>query len=172
MAKNRALFLDRDGVICKALSGYLTKWEEFELLPGIKELIDHAREKEYIVVVVTNQPQVAKGILKEGDLIEIHSKMQVLLDNKIHRIYYCPHTDADNCDCRKPKAGMLRHAAQDFDIDYAKSVMVGDSDKDVLAGQAVGCKTIFVKNEFKTQYLANCSPDRIVENPKEVIPFI
>ena len=178
MPKNKALFLDRDGVICKILNpndgkhGYLIKPEEFELLPGIQELIDSAKEKGYIIVTVSNQPQVAKGLLTEEELFKIHAKMQSLLGNKIDKICYCPHRDEDNCDCRKPKAGMLNRAAEELNIDCTKSVMVGDGDKDIIAGQTVGCKTIFIKNKFKGQYLANCSPDHIVTHLSEVFSFI
>ncbi|MDO8557224.1 MAG: HAD family hydrolase [Candidatus Jorgensenbacteria bacterium] len=178
ISKNKALFLDRDGVVCEALNpndgknGYLIKPEECELLPGIKELVTSAKEKGYVVVVVSNQPQIAKGLLKEGELARVHLKIQNLLDNKIDKIYHCPHKDEDNCDCRKPKAGMLKRAAEELNIDCTKSVMVGDGDKDIFAGQAVGCKTIFIKNKFKEQYLANCSPDYTVTRLSEVIPLI
>ena len=175
--KNKALFLDRDGVVCKILDpakngGYLTHWEEFELVPGIKELIKSARAKGYKIFIVSNQPQIAKNLISEEGLAEIHSKMQVLLDNEIDRIYYCPHVNEDGCDCRKPKPGMLFEAAKDFNVDLASSIMVGDADKDILAGQSAGCKTVFVKNEFKKQYLANCSPDFSVEDLKEIVRFI
>lgn len=176
--KNKALFLDRDGVICKILDpndgkgGYLIKAEEFELLPGIQKLIDNAREKGYVIIAVSNQPQIARGFLEEDGLAKIHLKMQSLLGNKIDKVYYCPHKNEDNCDCRKPKPGMFFKSQEDFDIDLADSIMVGDSDKDILAGRAAGCRTIFIKNEFKTQYLANCSPDYIVGSLEEIIPLL
>ncbi|MEK7464443.1 MAG: HAD family hydrolase [Patescibacteria group bacterium] len=172
MEKRKALFLDRDGVICAELGRYRLLKDGFELMPGIKSVIHAAKEHGYKVVVVTNQPQISKGLLSEVELHKLHNEMERLLDHELDAVYHCPHVDADNCDCRKPKAGMFRQAAQDLNIDCTQSILVGDGDKDVLAGQAVGCKTIFVKNEFKAKYLANCSPDHIVQSPEEVLDLI
>lgn len=172
MAQHKGLFLDRDGVICPELGRYRLYKDGFQLLPGITDAVVAAKKKGYLVVIVTNQPQISKGLLSVAELAELHAKMKDLLGLELDAVHYCPHTDADNCDCRKPRAGMLRRAAQDLDIDCTKSIMVGDSDKDVLAGQTMGCKTVFVKNEFKAQYLANCSPDWVIENPEEIISLI
>lgn len=172
MPKNKALFLDRDGVICKAFNGYLTRWEEFELLPGIERLIEHAKKKGYLVVVVTNQPHIARGLLTEYELANIHARMQTALHHEIDAVYHCPHVSEDECDCRKPKPGMLMRAARDFDIDCTQSIMVGDRDRDVLAGSAVGCRTFFIKNEFNETCLASCSPDGVVINLEEIVASI
>ena len=166
---SRALFLDRDGVICESIGDYLTRWEEFKLLPGIRELISAAKIKNHLVIAVTNQPQVAKKLLPEKDLIVIHKKMQDLLNNALDKIYYCPHIDADNCDCRKPKAGMLFQAQKELEIDLKSSTMVGDGDKDILAGERAGCRTIFIRNKFKKHLLNNCRPDLVVDNLIEAI---
>jgi len=168
----KALFLDRDGVICKALGRYLVGWEEFELAEGIQDLICHAHEKGYVVAVVTNQPQIAKGFLTQEGLHDIHAKMREILGSKIHAIYYCPHRDEDACACRKPKPGMLLQAAQDLDIDLTKSLMVGDSNVDVNAGKTAGCKTVFVKNELNGPRLLLCSPDMVVKDVRELLTLI
>lgn len=170
--KNKALFLDRDGVICPELGRYRLASDGFQLLPGIKDVVRAAKEKGYLVVVVTNQPQIAKGLLSEAELHELHNEMERLLGNTLDGIYHCPHVDADRCDCRKPKAGMLVRAAEELDIDCARSMLIGDGDKDIFAGQAVGCKTIFVKNIFKEQYLANCMPNHAVVNLLEIVPLL
>lgn len=170
--KNKALFLDRDGVICPELGRYRLASDGFQLLPGIKNVVRTAKEKGYLVVVVTNQPQIAKGLLSEAELQKLHSDMECLLGYTLDGIYHCPHTDADSCTCRKPKAGMLLRAAEALGIDCTRSLLIGDGDKDILAGQAVGCKTIFVKNVFKEQYLASCTPDHVVPNLLEVISLI
>lgn len=168
----KALFLDRDGVLCPELGRYRLAADGFELLPGASELVRAGKEKGYAVVVVTNQPQVGKGMLSEAELAGFHKTMVELLGAEPDAIYYCPHVDADDCDCRKPKPGMLVRAANEFGIDYAQSIMVGDGDKDILAGQAVGCRTIFIKNEWKTKYLKNCSPDHVVEGPGDIVALI
>lgn len=170
--KNKALFLDRDGVICPELGRYRLASDGFQLLPGIKDVVRAAKERGYLVVVVTNQPQIAKGLLSEAELQKLHSDMERLLGYALDGIYHCPHTDADSCTCRKPKAGMLVRAAEELDIDCARSILIGDGDKDILAGQAVGCKTIFVKNKFKEQYLANCTSDYAVRDLSEIISLL
>lgn len=172
MQKNKALFLDRDGVVCAELGRYRLAKDGFQLLFGIKDVVRAAKKKGYKVIVVSNQPQISKGLLSETELCELHNEMERLLDDMIDAIYYCPHTDEDNCECRKPKTGMFKRAAEDLNIDCTQSVVIGDSDKDIIAGQAVGCRTIFIKNDFKGKYLTNCSPDHIVENLSEIIPLI
>lgn len=167
--KNKALFLDRDGVICEAMprGEYITRWEQFTFMPGIAELILDAKKKGYVVFVVTNQSQVRRGLMREEDLRDIHSRMQRMLPG-IDHVYYCHHIDEDNCECRKPKPGLLLHAQKEFAVDLENSIMVGDSDRDILAGQAVGCKAVFVKNTFNTHELARCVPDTVVGEISEV----
>ncbi|MBI4085306.1 MAG: HAD family hydrolase [Candidatus Liptonbacteria bacterium] len=174
MKNKRALFLDRDGVICEAMprGQYLTRLEEFKLLPGIIGLIDEAKNKGYFVIVITNQPQISRGMVSEAEVISINDKMNELLGMKLDAIYYCPHRNEDNCDCRKPKPGMFLKAAKDFDIDFSGSFFLGDSDKDVKPGKAIGCKTIFLKNEHNGEELKNCSPDFVIESLKEAEKII
>lgn len=169
---NRALFLDRDGILNRELGRYVVSVEDLNPVPGAFEMVVAAKEKGYKIIVLTNQPQVGSGLLDVEELDKIHALIQERLGGLVDKFYYCPHTDQDGCDCRKPKAGMLRRAIKEFNIDGAESIFVGDSDKDILAGQAIGCKTIFVKNEFNSQHLEKCSPDDVVESPGEVIRFI
>ena len=170
----RALFLDRDGVILEAppRGEYLIDWSECRLVDGIGSLVTTARASGYLVVVVTNQSQVARGMLSEAELRSMHEQMTRALDGQVDAIYYCPHKDEDRCECRKPKAGMLLRGSRDLDIALDRSVMVGDSDRDVLAGSAAGCRTIFVRNAHNAAEAARCSPDATVTSLSEIVPLL
>ena len=157
--KQKAVFLDRDGTINKYV-GFLRKTEEFELLPDAAEAIKRINNSGYLAVVVTNQPVVARGEVTWNGLGEIHNKMETLLGQAgayLDAIYLCPHHPNKgyegevpelkiDCDCRKPKPGMLLKAAEDLNIDLSQSYMIGDSDSDVEAGNAAGCKSIKIED--------------------------
>lgn len=156
--KQKAIFLDRDGTINKYV-GFLRKEEDLELLPDAAEAISLINTSGYLAIVVTNQPVIARGEVTYAELENIHNKMEVLLGKKgayIDRIYFCPHhphkgyegevTELKfDCECRKPKPGMLLKAAKDLNIDLEKSYMIGDSDSDVKAGEAAGCRSIKIE---------------------------
>ena len=160
--KQKAIFLDRDGTINK-LKGFLTDINEFELIDGISEAIKLINNSEYLAIVVTNQPVIARGEVTLEELDEIHNKMETLLGLDgayINDIFYCPHHPDKgfegerieykiDCDCRKPKPGMLFKAAEKYNIDLSQSWMIGDSKNDILCGINGGCKTalIFSKEE-------------------------
>jgi D-glycero-D-manno-heptose 1,7-bisphosphate phosphatase len=142
----RAAFLDRDGVINqKAPEGqYVTRWEDFHLLPGVIEGIAQLNRAGLRVIVVTNQRCVAKGLLTETALKRLHRRMSDHLAQagaKIDAIYYCPHELEPSCDCRKPAPGMLLEAARSHGLDLAASWMIGDADSDLQAGKNAGCRT-------------------------------
>lgn len=153
----KAVFLDRDGTINRYV-GFLRKEEEFELLPGVAEAIGRINASGYLAVVVTNQPVIARGEVTVPELQNIHNKMETLLGYEgvyVDAIYYCPHHPHKgyegeipelkfDCDCRKPKPGMLLKAAEDYNIDLASSWMIGDGENDVKAGIAAGCKTALI----------------------------
>lgn len=155
--KRPAVFVDRDNTLIHD-PGYLRHAEHVRLLPGVGEAVAKLRSAGFPVVVVTNQSGVARGYLTEAELATVHQRMQELLQESgsgVDAIYYCPFLtgpDAvveDYCkdsDLRKPKPGMLIQAAEDMDLDLAASWMIGDSDRDVLAGLAVGCRTILIGN--------------------------
>jgi histidinol-phosphate phosphatase family protein len=168
--KNKALFLDRDGVICEALprGEYLVSWDQFKLLEGIKEFLAGAKKKGYKIFVITNQGQIAKGLMKIETLHEVHRKMRELLPGMIDEVYYCPHKNGDGCECRKPKPALMLRAIRDFDVDPAQSFFIGDSDKDVKAGEAIGAKTIFLKNKHNVGELKECSPDFVCDTLAEM----
>ncbi len=144
---NKAVFLDRDGVINRAIVRNGKPFppatiEEFELLPGVEETISALRMAGYLIIVVTNQPDVATGVQTRDVVEAMHDKIKkmALCDD----VKVCYHTDADDCACRKPKPGMLIGAAREWKIDLANSFMVGDRWRDIAAGNAAGCQTYFI----------------------------
>ena len=143
---SRAVFLDRDGVINQSPpeGDYITRWEDFHILPGVAEGIALLNRAGFSVIVVTNQRGVAKGLMSEADLQQMHERMTGDLARagaKIDATFYCPHDIEPRCDCRKPAPGMLLSAARLHGIDLRASWMIGDSDNDVEAGLNAGCKT-------------------------------
>ena len=160
--KQKAVFLDRDGTINKYV-GFLRDIDQFELIEGVAEAIKQINTSGYLCIVVTNQPVIARGEVTVPQLEEIHNKMETLLGLEgayIDGLYYCPHHPHKgfegevpelkfDCECRKPKPGMLLKAAEDFNIDLSESWMVGDGENDIKAGENAGCKTCLIgKDEF------------------------
>lgn len=162
--KQKAIFLDRDGTINKYV-GFLTKPEQFELIPGVAEAIKMINKSGYLAIVVTNQPIIARGDCTWEELQQIHNKMETELGKTgafLDAIYICPHHKDKgfegerpdykfDCECRKPKPGLLLQAAKDFNINLSQSYMIGDSDNDCLSGKNAGCK-----KEFKVEFGLNC----------------
>lgn len=159
--KQKAIFLDRDGTI-NVYKGFLTHPDDFELLPGAVEAIREINHSGYLAIVVSNQPVIARGDCTFKELQLIHDKMETLLGKEgafVDAIYYCPHHPDKgfegerpeykmDCDCRKPKAGLLLQAAKEWNIDLAQSYMIGDSERDVEAGRNASCKhSILINNE-------------------------
>ena len=158
--KQKAVFLDRDGTINKHV-GFLKNIDEFELINGVEKAIKKINESGYLAIVVTNQPVIARGEVTFAQLEEIHNKLETELGLKgayLDAIYYCPHHphkgyDGEvpelkiDCNCRKPKPGMLLSAAKDFNIDLNCSFMIGDSENDIKAGTAAGCKSVLIRGE-------------------------
>lgn len=158
--KQKAVFLDRDGTINKYV-GFLRNIDHFELIDGVAEAIREINESGYLCIVITNQPVIARGEVTVPELNEIHNKMETLLGlegSYVDGIYYCPHHPHKgyegevpelkiDCDCRKPKPGMIFKATQDFNIDLQESWMVGDDENDIKAGIAAGCKTALISGK-------------------------
>ena len=151
--KNIAFFLDRDGVINKERKDYVKDISEFEIIEGALEAIKLIKENGFYVVVITNQSAINRGIINIEKLSNIHKslndRLEIEFKTKIDGIYFCPHTPNENCKCRKPKPGLLLKAAKELNIELEKSVMIGDSQKDIEAAQAVKCKSILLKNDEK-----------------------
>jgi len=158
MAKKRAVFLDRDGVIVEQVEGYVRRPEDLVFIPGAAEAIASLNRAGLLVVLVTNQAGVAKGVLTPQDLDAIHDRLEHELAARgahLDRIYTCLHHPeatvpefARDCDCRKPETGMLDQAARELGIDLHRSYLVGDMTTDILAGKRAGCRTILVKTGF------------------------
>lgn len=158
--KQKAIFLDRDGTINKYV-GFLRSIDQFELIPGVADAIKKINASGYLCIVVTNQPVIARGEVTVDELDMIHKKMETELGFAgayVDGLYYCPHHPHKgyegeipelkfDCDCRKPKPGMLLKAAEDFNVDLEQSYMVGDGENDIKAGLAAGCKAVLINGE-------------------------
>lgn len=174
--KQKAVFLDRDGTINKYV-GFLRDIDEFELLDGASDAIKRINASGYLAIVVTNQPVIARGEVSFEELERIHNKMETLLGKEgayLDAIYFCPHHPHKgyegerpelkfDCNCRKPKPGMLLKAAQDFNIDLAQSWMIGDGENDIRAGQNAGCRTALIGNETYGQTVTVSSLKNFVD---------
>lgn len=174
--KQKAIFLDRDGTINKYV-GFLNDIKEFELIDGVAKAIRKINDLGYLAIVVTNQPVVSRGEATLEEINEIHNKMETLLGLEgayVDAIYFCPHHPHRGyegeikelkieCDCRKPKPGMLLKAAEDFNIDLKSSWMVGDSERDILTGHSSGCKTALIGVEDYGQDISVKSLFQFVE---------
>ena len=154
-SKRRAVFLDRDGTINEE-SGFITSPEQIRLLPGAAEAIRRLNDSPYLAICVTNQPVIARGEATLADLEAIHARLDTLLGNEgayLDDLFFCPHHPDGgfageiaaykiDCDCRKPKPGMLLLATASYNINPSRSYMIGDRTADIAAGRAAGCKTI------------------------------
>jgi D-glycero-D-manno-heptose 1,7-bisphosphate phosphatase len=187
----KAVFLDKDGVITVD-NGDEKNYRSIEFYPGMADLIALFHKRDYLVFVATNQPVVSRGTMTEKEVVAYLENMRSLLkkmnnDAVFDKIYYCPHhPNADvkeyrvNCDCRKPKPGMLLQAAKEFNVDLKNSFMVGDRISDVIAGSLAGCKTIqaltgmhdkgLIETDLKVP--ENIKPDHIVYNVIELKDII
>ena len=173
--KQKAIFLDRDGTINKYV-GFLRNIDDFELIDGVADAIKLINGSEYLAIVITNQPVIARGELSYLELQEIHKKMETLLGLQgayLNGIYFCPHHPhkgydreiaelKKDCECRKPKPGLLFKAAEDFNISLSDSWMIGDSDTDIKAGIAAGCHTAYIGNENYFQDIIGSSLTDVV----------
>lgn len=142
------IILDRDGVINFDSPDYIKSPDEWHPIPGSLKAIAQLNQAGHTVVVATNQSGVGRGYYTEETLAKIHDKMQQALkavNGHIDKIYYCPHTPQDHCDCRKPKPGLLHQIKADFPKLFDQAIMVGDSLRDIQAAQAANCKAVLVK---------------------------
>jgi D-glycero-D-manno-heptose 1,7-bisphosphate phosphatase len=158
----KAVFLDRDGTINK-FNGFITKPDNFELIDGVSEAISRINEAGYLAIVITNQPVIARGEVSLEELEAIHNKMETDLGKSgayLDDIFFCPHHPDKgfpgerpeykiDCDCRKPKPGLILRAAKKYNIDVSQSYMAGDDMRDVEAGRAAGCRPVFITGKTK-----------------------
>ncbi len=145
----KVVFLDRDGVINQDSANYIRCWDEFVFLPRSLKALKFLTLRGYTLIVITNQSIINRGWIRSELLENTHRRMKQAVKSsggRIFDIFFCPHTPDENCDCRKPKPGLILKACLKHDIDVSDAVMVGDSAKDILCGIAAGCgKTILVE---------------------------
>ncbi len=149
--KNKAIFLDRDGVLNKAIIKNSkpyppSKIEELEILPGVFEGIELLKHSGFKLIVITNQPDVARGTSKKETVDEINNKILETL--KVDEIISCFHDDIDNCDCRKPKPGMILQAVKKWNIDLSLSYLIGDRWRDIQTAKNIGLNSILIKYNY------------------------
>lgn len=142
MPQNKAVILDRDGVINKSAPEhqYVTRWEDFELLPDVPQALKKLKGQGYKIIVASNQRGVARGMMKAEDVELIHTRLNEHLaqfEVQIDAFYYCPHNHGE-CECRKPAPGMIHQAIKDHDLDPEQTLLIGDADSDLQAAEAAG----------------------------------
>jgi D-glycero-D-manno-heptose 1,7-bisphosphate phosphatase len=172
--KNKAVFLDRDGVLNQAvvrngLPHPPASAEELVLAPNAKAALEELKAQGFLLLVVTNQPDVAKGITTRAVVEAINRR--VASELPIDDLFVCFHQDSDHCDCRKPKPGMLLEGARKHNVDPGESFMVGDRWRDVEAGQSAGCRTVFIDGGYEERQPARPA-DAQVYSLKEAADWI
>lgn len=181
--KQKCIFLDRDGTINEYVR-FLSKKEDFKLIPGVAEAIKKINNSEYLCVVITNQPIIARGESTVENLNDIHKKMETLLGNEgayIDGLYYCPHHPDKGfegeipelkieCECRKPKIGMILQAVKDFNIDLSESILIGDTTLDIQCAKNAGITSVLVQTgEAGLDKKFNVTPDYIAKDLLEAV---
>lgn len=172
-----AIFLDRDGVLSEEKS-YVCTLEDFTIFSYTKECIKKIKEKGYLTIVITNQSGVARGLFSEEVLQEMNSYL--IKETDVDAVYYCPHHPQGKiekyrkeCNCRKPRTGMIEQACKDFSIDMERSYIVGDRASDILLGQNAGLTTVLVESGYGTEKLEQeVTPDYIKKDLREVIALL
>lgn len=172
-----AIFLDRDGVLSEEKS-YVCTLEDFTIFSYIKECIKKIKEKGYLTIVITNQSGVARGLFSEEVLQEMNSYL--IKETDVDAVYYCPHHPQGKiekyrkeCNCRKPRTGMIEKACKYFPIDIEKSYMVGDRASDILLGQNAGLTTVLLESGYGTKRLEQeVTPDYILKDLREIISIL
>jgi D-glycero-D-manno-heptose 1,7-bisphosphate phosphatase len=169
----RAVFLDRDGVINANLERdgrpvAPTTLAEFRILPGVEDAVQQLKEQGYLVIVITNQPDVANGLTERSTVEAMHDALRTRVP--VDDVKVCFHNDAAGCECRKPKPGLILAAATEHDIDLRRSYVVGDRWRDVAAGRAAGCATIFIDYGYKQD--GPNFPDKVAKSLPEAAALI
>lgn len=171
--KQPAVFLDRDGTLIEEVN-YLSRVEDLRLFPFTADAVKRLKDNGFLVIVVTNQSGIGRGIYDEAAMHAIHEQIQTELSGAINAFYFCPHLPCDGCNCRKPGLGMIEAALADFDIDMERSWMVGDKKIDVETGRMANTKTAFVLTGYGSQHGKSLEhiPDVIASNLMDVVDEI
>ncbi|MEO7538424.1 MAG: HAD family hydrolase [Pyrinomonadaceae bacterium] len=165
MTMQPAVFIDRDGTLVEEVN-YLSKVEDLHLFPFTAEAIRVLKSNGFLVIVVTNQSGIGRGIYDEAAMHAIHDQIQVELDGAIDGFYFCPHLPCDGCTCRKPKLGMIEAACSDLEIDMAGSWIIGDKGIDVETGQFAKLRTALVLTGYGAEHvrLLEMAPDIVSDH--------
>lgn len=172
--KRRAVFLDRDGVLNRAVVREGKPYPpatatEVEILPCVAEALQHLKEAGFFLIVVSNQPDVARGTVRQETVEAINAFLAEHLP--VDRFLMCYHDSSDGCDCRKPRPGMLLAGAREFGVDLSSSFMVGDRWRDIEAGIAAGCKTIFIDYGYDEKH-PQTYDYRVLSTPEAVMTIL
>jgi len=169
--KRKAVFFDRDGVINKVtiqngIPSSPREYRNFELVEGIADVLKQLKARNYVLIIVTNQPDIARGLLPMAECMKMHTFIRKTLS--VDDIVLCPHDDEDECSCRKPKSGMLVSTAARWSIDLTQSFIIGDTWRDAAAGRAAGCSVIIVDKPYNK----NVDSDYRIYNIRSALDII
>ncbi|MFQ6101249.1 MAG: D-glycero-alpha-D-manno-heptose-1,7-bisphosphate 7-phosphatase [Anaerolineae bacterium] len=156
---HRAIFIDRDGVICHNRADHVKSWKEFVFLPGVLAALARLAHSELSIVVITNQAIINRHIVPVEVVEDIHARMVQAIEaagGRIDQVMYCPHRPDEHCTCRKPQPGLLLMAAEQLRVALSQSYLIGDAEVDMQAGQAVGCYRYLVLTGRGRQQLIHC----------------
>ena len=156
---HRAVFVDRDGVICRNRDDHVKSWDEFVFLPGAVESMVRLARLNLPIIVITNQAVINRGIVPEKVVENINACMVRVIEaagGRIDRVMYCPHRPDEHCDCRKPQPGMLLRAAKDLDLNLDQSYLIGDAATDMQAARAAKCRRYLVLTGRGRRQLIQC----------------
>jgi len=156
---HRAVFIDRDGVICRNRDNHVKSWEEFVFLPNVLEALARLARLDLYIIVITNQAIINRHIVSAEMVEDIHARMVQAIETaggRVDRVMYCPHRPDEHCTCRKPQPGLLRMAAEELELDLSRSYLIGDAETDMQAGQAAGCRRYLVLTGRGWQQLIRC----------------
>ncbi len=169
----KAAFIDRDGTLIEEVN-FLARVEDLRLFPFTIEAVELLKKNDFLIVVITNQSGVRRGIFSENDMRAIHDEIQAQLNGQIDAFYFCPHLPDENCACRKPKTQMIERACADFAIGLENSWMIGDKKLDIETGFNAKTKTALVLTGYgmKEKEKLNEKPDLIAENLLEAAKVI
>lgn len=156
---HRAVFVDRDGVICRNRNDHVKRWEEFVFLPGVLEAMAGLARLELYVIVITNQAIINRHLVPVEVVEDIHARMVRTIEaagGRVDRVMYCPHRPDERCACRKPQPGLLLKAKVELGLDLSQSYLIGDAETDMQAARAVGCRRYLVLTGRGRRQLIRC----------------
>jgi D-glycero-D-manno-heptose 1,7-bisphosphate phosphatase len=177
----KIVFLDRDGVINRDRSDYVTSWSEFEFLPGSLDALKLLAQNNYHVILITNQSVINRKMVTEEELRDIHTSMEDAVvghGGRIKAVYYCPHVPEDGCSCRKPEPGLIERAKADHGLDLSRTCLIGDSLKDIQCARRAGCgKVVLVRTGHgieaeKLSKDADEKPDHVADDLMAAVKWL